>query len=163
MNNIVYIGLGSNKGRREDLLKNACDELGRRVGVILKVSSLYETAAWGLESQADFLNQVVKLATVLSPEEVLYGLQQIEKKAGRTREQHWGPRTLDLDVLFYNDLLSDNQCITLPHPRIQERNFVLIPLLEIAPDFIHPRLQKSIRQLLEESTDSLPVRMWINP
>lgn len=158
----VFIGLGSNSGDREAFLKFAVSLISSEVGAILKASHCYETAAWGMEDQPAFLNQVLFVKTPLKPDKLLFQLLQIEKKAGRIREVHWGPRTLDLDILLFDDLILDNQDLVIPHPQLANRNFVLVPLHEIAPEWIHPVSRKSMVELLRECEDSLAVKMWIN-
>lgn len=132
------------------------------VGNIIAKSSLYETAAWGLEEQPDFLNMAICIETALSPQELLVAIQQVELNLGRQRTLKWGQRTLDIDILFYNrDVINDPQ-LTIPHPLLQERRFALTPLADIAPAFIHPILNKTIAQLLEDCTDPLPATLIVD-
>lgn len=133
-----------------------------KVGPILKKSSLYQTAAWGLTDQADFLNQVVLLESSLTPNEILAEIQAIEKALGRERLVTWGPRTLDLDILFIDQELIQERDLQIPHPHIQDRKFILIPLHEIAADLNHPIYNKSIRELLNESKDTSAVSLIPN-
>ncbi|MBL7692736.1 MAG: 2-amino-4-hydroxy-6-hydroxymethyldihydropteridine diphosphokinase [Flavipsychrobacter sp.] len=154
----VFLGLGTNDGDREELLKAAMGEIGARCGRLVAVSAVYETAAWGLTDQPDFLNMVVELETPLAPTELLDVLQDIEADLQRVRVVRWGPRTMDLDLLFYGDEVIETERLTVPHPRIAERRFVLVPLVEIAADFVHPVNGKTIVELLEECPDTLEVR-----
>lgn len=133
-----------------------------KVGPILQKSSLYQTAAWGLTNQADFLNQVVLLESSLTPHEILAEIQTIEKALGRERLVTWGPRTLDLDILFFAQEVIQESDLQVPHPHIQNRKFILIPLHEIAADLIHPILKKSIRELVDESMDTSAVSLIPN-
>ncbi len=133
-----------------------------KVGPILQKSSLYQTAAWGLTDQADFLNQVVLLESSLTPNEILAEIQTIEKALGRERLVTWGPRTLDLDILFIDQELIQESDLQIPHPHIQDRKFILIPLHEIAADMNHPIYNKSIRELLNESKDTSAVSLIPN-
>lgn len=133
-----------------------------KVGPILQKSSLYQTAAWGLTDQADFLNQVVLLESSLTPNEILAEIQVIEKALGRERQVTWGPRTLDLDILFIDQELIQESDLQIPHPHIQDRKFILIPLHEIAADLNHPIYNKSIRELLNESKDTSAVSLIPN-
>jgi len=123
----------------------------------LQHSSLYETAAWGLEDQPDFLNQVLLVETAQKPRELLETLLDIEQELGRIRQQKNGPRTIDLDILLYNDDVIHEPGLQIPHPRMASRRFVLAPLAEIAGELIHPITSKTIRQMLDECTDPLPV------
>ena len=130
----VFVALGSNLGDRAALLACAVRELGRLPETrIVRLSSLYETRPWGLENQPDFYNQVVELRTQLGPRELLHEALAIEARLGRRRTVRWGPRTADIDLLVYDDLQMDTPELTLPHPRMLERAFVLVPLAEIAP------------------------------
>ena len=154
----LYLLLGSNLGDREVNLNQAIKLLEERVGLISKTSSLYETAAWGKNDQPDFLNQAVCIITDDEPENILYKALQIEAELGRERIERWGSRIIDIDLLFMDEQIINTQRLTLPHPQIQNRRFVLVPLNEIAPEFIHPVLNKSIKELLVECPDKLEVR-----
>lgn len=152
----VLISMGSNLGDREQLLHQAKEGLVQSPDVRLqKVSSYYETAPVGPEGQGDYLNACLLGETLLSPQALLRHLQDIEHAAGRTREVRWGPRTLDLDLLYYGDLISSDPDLTLPHPRLQDRTFVLEPATEIAPNFMDPRYQKPVALLYQELLDRL--------
>ena len=148
----AYIALGSNIGDREQHLKNALakiEELGEFVK-LEKISSFYNTAPVGYVEQPDFLNAVVKVKTILEPEELLSILQEIENTEGRERKIHWGPRTLDLDILLFDDMVINTDTLVVPHPEMTKRDFVLVPLCEIAPYAIHPLKKKYIKNIKEE-------------
>ncbi|MDO4289388.1 MAG: 2-amino-4-hydroxy-6-hydroxymethyldihydropteridine diphosphokinase [Eubacterium sp.] len=150
----AFIGFGSNLGDKEKNIQEALALLEARDGIkIVSRSSIIETEPWGYENQDNFLNGVVEIKTWLSPRLLMQTLFDIEAALKRERTIHWGPRTLDLDILFYDDVIDDDPVVTLPHPRIQERLFVLEPLAEIAPNFIHPVLRKSMAQLAQELSD----------
>lgn len=153
---IVFIGLGSNEGDRLKILRGAALDLKKNLGILLKSSSVYETASWGFESEQPFLNAVMKFETEHQPAEVLNMLHYLEAKAGRQRTENSGytDRTLDLDLLYYDDLLQDETSIQLPHPRISLRNFVLVPLSEIDPEWIDVRTQKTVREMLDSVEDA---------
>lgn len=156
--NEVYLQIGGNIGNREDYLARAKNAItATSSGLICQASSLYETAAWGMEDQEDFINQVLYLTTTLSPVNLLTSLLGIEKSLGRKRAMRYGPRIIDIDILFYNDLVLDIPGLKIPHPQLQARRFVLVPLEEIAPDKIHPVFQKSVSILLKECKDQLEV------
>ena len=144
----VYIGLGSNVGDKEENIRKAVDLIKERCKA-LKVSSLYETEPVGYEDQDWFLNCVLKGETDLDPQELLGFLQSIEKKLGRVRTIKDGPRSIDLDILFYGDRVVKKENLTIPHPRLHERGFVLIPLLEIEPNLTHPTLRRTVKELSE--------------
>ncbi len=134
-----------------------------KVGTILQKSSLYQTAAWGLTDQADFINQVILVESALSPQAILAEIQGIEQAFGRERIVNWGPRTLDLDILFIDQIILNTSDLQIPHPHIADRQFILIPLLEIAPQLMHPVLHKSIQELHEASSDESEVSLIPNP
>ena len=153
----VYLATGSNMGDKAANLAKALELIELYVGNLVQASSIYRTAAWGKEDQADFLNQVMAIDTHLAPEALLLAVMEIEQQMGRERRVRWGERLIDIDILFYGTMISHSQRLTIPHPFIQERNFVLQPLLEIAPDFVHPLLQKNIRELAAACPDPLAV------
>ena len=156
----VYLLLGGNLGDRILYLQQARESIDRRVGSITRTSNVYETAAWGKTDQPTFLNQVLEVHTTLSPEEVLQSINAIEHELGRIRQEHWGARVIDIDILFYDDLVQQTQRLTIPHPQLHLRRFTLMPLAEIAPDQVHPVLGKSITQLLESCPDELEVKVY---
>lgn len=153
----VFLLLGSNLGDKIGQLTEARQQISRLIGPIVTASSIYKTAAWGEENQDDFLNQVVWVDTESQPYEVLNITQHIEKQAGRIRKERWGARTLDIDILLWDDKVVANPDLKIPHPGIPNRRFTLVPLAEIAPLLVHPILQKTIKSLLEDCTDNLPV------
>jgi 2-amino-4-hydroxy-6-hydroxymethyldihydropteridine diphosphokinase len=147
----VFIGLGSNLGDKEKNLQGAIAHLQKNRSItIVSISPFYNTEPQGYEDQPDFLNCVVKVLTALEPEELLATIKGIEKKMGRKETQRWRPRVIDLDILFYDTLIVRNNGLRIPHPEAHKRWFVLKPMSDIEPDFEHPVLKKSIRQLLEE-------------
>ncbi|TWI80226.1 2-amino-4-hydroxy-6-hydroxymethyldihydropteridine diphosphokinase [Lacibacter cauensis] len=156
---VSYILLGSNQGQRKQYLKKATKAIQLRCGSPVKASSsVYETAAWGNTKQASFLNQVIVIHTQLSPDELMQELLNIELELGRIRTEKYGPRTIDLDILFYDNLVYHSPKVTLPHPAIQDRRFVLIPLAELGERKLHPVYRKTIGTLLKECADLLPVK-----
>jgi 2-amino-4-hydroxy-6-hydroxymethyldihydropteridine diphosphokinase len=160
--NTVYLLLGGNKGDKLQNLQQAIQLLEEQVGNITKCSDIYVTAAWGNISQPDFYNQAICLETTLSPNNLLKQTISIEESLGRIRtEKKWEQRTMDIDILFYNDEIIDTPDLKIPHPYIQERKFVLIPMAQIASFILHPKLQKNIQILLSECVDTLEVRCLI--
>jgi 2-amino-4-hydroxy-6-hydroxymethyldihydropteridine diphosphokinase len=154
----LYILLGGNLGDKQLVFSDARARLNQQVGTITNQSSIYETEPWGFESDDIFWNQVIEIETSLSPEEILLQTQQIEHDLGRIRKANqYDSRIIDIDILFYGDQVIQLENLIVPHPRIQERKFALVPLCEIAPELIHPVFLKSIRQLLAECTDTLTV------
>lgn len=157
MNNGIFLLLGSNEGDRVANLAEAERRIARDAGSVAARSSLYKTAAWGVEDQPEFYNQVLEIRSAHSAEQLLDILLGIEQSMGRRRLQKWGPRIIDIDILFYGQEIRDTAGLTLPHPGIPSRRFTLVPLAEIAPGFVHPLLKKDVRTLLSECTDSLAV------
>ncbi|WP_407526938.1 2-amino-4-hydroxy-6-hydroxymethyldihydropteridine diphosphokinase [Lacibacter sp. MH-610] len=153
----AYILLGSNRGRRKDYLKKAKRLVQTYAGTILKESSIYETAAWGKTDQKAFLNQVIVITTDLAAEKLMQSLLDIEQQLGRIRTEKFGPRTIDLDILFFDELVMKSKLVTLPHPAIQDRRFVLVPLTELSPRKIHPVYKQTVTALLKKCTDTLAV------
>ncbi len=149
----LYLATGSNLGDRQANLAQANALIAEKIGPVEQVSAFYETEAWGLTDQPDFLNQVLKVNTHLEPKEVLAQIIQIELLLGRERQEKWGPRLIDIDILFYDDLIIKTDNLTIPHPFIQDRNFVLIPLLEIAGEKIHPIYELTIEDLYLQCKD----------
>lgn len=154
----TYLHLGSNIGDRLGYLLKAKFLISKHIGHIKTLSEVYETAAWGNTDQADFYNQAILVMTLLEPAEILVEINKIEEGLGRQRSENWGARTIDIDILFYNNDEINTDRLTIPHPRLHQRNFVLIPLSEIAPDFIHPILGKSIQELRKLCADNSEVK-----
>ena len=144
---IVYLALGSNLGNRLANLKQAVAALSPQMEVKAK-SHVYETPPWGYEDQPRFLNQVVKVKTYLEPEPLLKHIKRLEVTLGRKASFPNGPRLIDIDILFYDDLILNTALLAIPHPRLHERGFVLLPLMDIDPDLVHPANQKSVREMV---------------
>ena len=156
----VYLLLGSNVGDRDSNLSRAIELINRSAGELIKVSLLYETAAWGKTEQAAFLNQAICISTALTPLALLSLLKSIEKEVGRISTEKWGPRVIDIDILFYGSEIIQAPELQVPHPYLPVRRFALLPLSEIAEDFIHPVLRRSVNALLSECPDGSDVRLY---
>jgi 2-amino-4-hydroxy-6-hydroxymethyldihydropteridine diphosphokinase len=154
----LYLLLGSNLGDRRALIEQAVAYLGEKIGLLRDRSSFYETEPWGFESEKYFLNIAVRIDTVLSPERVMQMIDEIEKEMGRERRgKGYSSRTIDIDILFFDDLIIENADLKIPHPKITERRFVLIPMNEIAPALRHPAVGKTISELLQSCADDKKV------
>ena len=147
---MVYLLLGSNLGNRKEILDKAINLLSQKVGVVILQSKDYETAPWGITNQPDFLNLAVSIQTRLEPLQILEITQSIENQLGRVRKEKWGARLIDIDILFYGNEIIDEPNLKIPHPLLQERDFALTPLVEIAPNFVHPVFGKTILELREK-------------
>ncbi len=159
----LYLLLGGNLGNKQQIFADARTRLTELLGKITAQSAVYETEPWGFESEDIFWNQVLEISTDLLPDEVLLLTQQTELELGRIRKKNqYDSRIIDIDILFYGDQIINHTNLIVPHPRIQERKFALIPLNEIAPELIHPVFQKSIKQLLNDCSDSLRVEQVKN-
>ena len=155
----AFVGLGSNLGEREALIGQALDELAALPDTTLvRVSSLYDTEPVGVIEQPRFLNAVAMLDTELTARQLLWNLQRIEARLGRTRSQPWGPRTMDLDLLLYGDLVIEEDDLRLPHPELAQRAFVLVPLVELDPQVTHPASGLSVVQMLSRLEHKSPVK-----
>ena len=158
--NEVYLQLGSNIGDRLDNLDQSIKIITERIGNVLEKSSVYESTPWGVENQRNFLNQVIFVESNFDPYTILDLVLQIEKDMGRIRIEKWGERIIDIDILFIDDLIIESENLCIPHEFIAKRKFVLQPMCEIAPGFIHPKLNKTISQLLEECIDDEKVNVY---
>ena len=158
--NIVFLQLGSNLGDRELLLKDAITAIVNRVGDVVKFSKVYESAPWRVEGQENYLNQILKVRTTLSAEEILSIVLDIEKKLGRVRLEKWGERLIDIDIIFYIDSIIETSELCVPHKHLHERMFVLTPLHNIAPEMIHPKYNKTIEELLKMCKDTELVKEY---
>lgn len=157
---IIYIGIGSNEGDRLSIFKNALLQLKRNLGIFMHSSSIYETEPWGFESSQSFYNAAFQFETEHSAQEVMNMLKFLENQAGRTRtgEAGYQNRTLDLDLLYYGDLLINEPDLIVPHPRIGQRLFVLLPLAEIDEDWLDPQQQKTVKELIVSCADESDVK-----
>jgi len=158
--NKAYLLTGSNLGKREKNLATARELINLQCGAITAASSLYETAAWGNTDQPAFLNQALQIETVLTARQLMRRLLKVEKGMGRIRKEKYDPRLIDIDILLFNDEKHNYPLLKLPHPEMQHRRFALLPLAEIAPGIIHPVLKKTIKELLDECRDPLPVKKY---
>lgn len=155
--NYTYLITGGNIGDKKKNLENAASFIEERIGHILKSSTIYQTAAWGNTYQPSFFNQVHFVETALAPNELMSTILQIEKRMGRIRTIKNAARIIDIDILFFNDEIIETETVLVPHKEIPNRKFVLKPLAELAPDYLHPVLQKTIIQLESETKDTLEV------
>jgi 2-amino-4-hydroxy-6-hydroxymethyldihydropteridine diphosphokinase len=160
--NIVYLSLGSNRGDRMDLIRKATVLIGERIGRVSQKSAIYETPPWGFEDSTSFYNCAIEVLTGMSPQDTLSAILGIEQQLGRTREPSgqdrpgsgvFLPRTIDIDILFYNDLILDSRNLVIPHPAVAARRFVLEPLSRICPSVVHPVLNMQVSELLQQCTD----------
>lgn len=155
--NQIYLLTGGNLGDRTATLEAAQRLIGQRIGPVTRQSSYYETAAWGNVEQPDYLNQALEVTTELAPAQVLAEIHAIETELGRVRRTKWEARPIDIDILFFGDKILETKDLTIPHPQLHRRNFALIPLMEIAPELVHPELDKTIEELYWDSEDELDV------
>ncbi len=152
----IFLGLGSNIGNREKHILKAIEFIKNISGIIfLRCSSFYETAPWGIEVQNNFINCVIKISSEIEPKELFRILKDIELKCGRQKRDKWTEREIDIDILFYGDIVYEKDGIIIPHKEISNRNFVLIPMKELEPDLIHPVTKKTISEILLETGDKL--------
>ncbi len=149
----TYLLLGANLGDRAVTFHQAISLIAERIGPVIQQSGLYETAPWGVTAQPAFLNQVLAIETRLEPEAVLTQTQAIEQELGRVRLEKWGARLIDIDLLYFDQLVLQTDRLTIPHPYLHQRRFTLVPLVEIASDFVHPVLTKTNAMLLAECED----------
>ncbi len=156
--NKTYLLLGSNMGNSQQQLPIAIKNITEQIGTVTRQSSLYATAAWGNTNQPDFLNQVIIVSTELTGLQTINVVLSIEKKMGRVRTTKNAPRIIDIDILFFNKEIIAEKILIVPHPEIEKRRFVLIPLNELSPSFTHPINKKTINQLLADCTDTLDVK-----
>jgi 2-amino-4-hydroxy-6-hydroxymethyldihydropteridine diphosphokinase len=155
-----YLHLGSNKGDRTSYLSNAIKQIADKIGHVTDQSAIYQTEPWGKKDQDDFLNMAIKVESNLSPEDALNATKKIETAMGSEKKEKWGPRIIDIDILYCDDLIMEKDNLVIPHPHIYERNFVLIPLMEIAGDFIDPVKEMSIEDIFDLCKDESEVLMF---
>lgn len=153
----IFLLLGSNLGDSEKVLSTARTHIQASAGKIIRSSAIYKTKAWGISEQPDFLNQVIEIESSLQPEDLMDVLLNIEKEMGRVRYKKWYARLIDIDILYYGAMVIKTENLTIPHPENQNRNFVLVPMAEIAPAFMHPVLGMSQADLLKNCNDPLEV------
>jgi 2-amino-4-hydroxy-6-hydroxymethyldihydropteridine diphosphokinase len=158
--NKIYLLLGSNMGDNQKQLSAAITNVTRKIGKVIRKSKLYTTAAWGNSNQPDFLNQVIIVETKLTGLQTMEVILEIEKKMGRVRTTKNAPRIIDIDILFFNKDIIAKKNLDVPHPQIEKRRFVLVPLNELSPAFKHPVSGKTIHQLLNGCTDNLDVKKF---
>ena len=157
---LVYLQLGSNLGDIVSYLTQAKKYIAIEVGKILKTSNLYESESWGVIDQPEYINEIIKIETELNPEALLLNILDIEKRIGRKREYKWSARVIDIDIIFYNNIIINNTNLTIPHKHMHERNFVLFPLNEIASEYVHPILNKKVKELLCSCRDLTKIEKY---
>lgn len=151
----VYLLLGGNTGDRDMFLNMARQKIACQIGVPAAVSSVFETEPWGFSHETDFLNQLIIVETLLEPADVISGVLSIEQQLGRSREKdHYTARTIDIDILFYDDMVIDKKDLSIPHPLLHRRRFALEPLAEVEPGLVHPVFNKTVARLLSECEDT---------
>ncbi len=160
--NKAYLLTGGNLGNRAFNLLQAQSLIQELCGPVIKTSQMYQTAPWGKTDQPDFYNQCLLIETILESESLLLQLLKIEERIGRTREEKYGPRLIDIDLLLYNEEIIHTPNLQVPHPQLPKRKFALAPLAEIASEYIHPQIKKSIGELLNACDDNLPVHKILN-
>lgn len=158
--NKTYLLLGSNMGNSQRQLSKAVGLIEKKIGKVLRQSGLYATAAWGNTNQPDFLNQVIIIETGLTAQQTMQTILSIEKKMGRVRTVKNAPRIIDIDILFFNKEIIQQEQLTIPHPELQNRRFVLVPLNQLSPNFRHPVLKKTIHHLFIHCPDKLNVKKF---
>jgi 2-amino-4-hydroxy-6-hydroxymethyldihydropteridine diphosphokinase len=159
----LYLGLGSNSGKREEYLTAALSMIKKQIGEVIVLSPVYESAAWGFKSDYMFLNQVVLIDTTFDVSEIMSQISVIENELGRIKTYDgYTDRTIDIDILFLDDKVLNTDNLIIPHPLLQERRFVLRPLVDIAPDLLHPVIKKNVRQMLDECLDQSKVTRLID-
>jgi 2-amino-4-hydroxy-6-hydroxymethyldihydropteridine diphosphokinase len=158
---VAYLLTGGNLGNRYNNLNEAMLQVQQHCGDILAASGIYETEAWGIKDQNSFLNQALRIETSLEPKELLEQILNIETSMGRLRDKKYGPRLIDIDILFYADRIIKTQDLQVPHPFVHKRRFALQCLAEIAPGLLHPVFNKTISELLQECQDPLKVKKWV--
>jgi len=156
----VYLSIGSNKGNRSVLINKAIDEIEKKVGIIISRSSIYQSKSWGFDSN-DFYNLCLLIDTDIMPKSLLINLKKIEKSMGREDiDGSYSDRFIDIDILFYDNITTDSEDLKIPHPKIEIRKFVLVPMLEIADDYVHPILNKTIKELYNDCSDKdIPLKI----
>jgi len=158
--NTAILLIGGNLGNRTGNLQKAVQLIAETAGEVIQTSALYQTAPWGAVDQPDYLNQGVEIRTSLDALTLLHTLLEIERKIGRIRQEKWGARVIDIDLIFFNDSIHSLPELKVPHPRMHLRRFVLVPLLEIIPDYMHPVLHKTVRELAATCPDTLPANRY---
>ena len=158
--NTVYLQLGSNLGKRDQFIFCAAKKISEHIGNISVFSKIYESTPWRVDGQENYLNQIIKVETLLSPSDTLLKAQKIEHDLGRVRIEKWGQRLIDIDIIFFNNEIIETHDLCVPHKHMHERNFVLAPLNEIAPEFVHPKYNKTISELFKQSKDTEKVAVY---